>query len=40
MAELKKFAPPTQAEADAMYTKFKAERTGATYRMKKAKQVK
>ena len=38
--ELKKFVPPTKEEADAMYTKFKAERTGATYRMKKAKQVK
>lgn len=34
--ELKKFVPPTKEEADAMYTKFKAERTGAIHRMKKA----
>jgi hypothetical protein len=40
MAELKKFTPPTQEVADAIYTKFKAERTGTIHRMKKEKQVK
>ena len=39
-ATMKKFVPPTKEEADAIYTKFKAERTGATYRMKKANQGK
>jgi hypothetical protein len=36
MAELKKFTPLTKEVADAMYTKFKAQRTGAIHRMKKA----
>jgi len=40
MKELKKFVPPTKEEADAIYTKFKAERTGSIHRMKKAKQGK